>query len=312
MLYLVLLLALLCLTVKGYYGKKLSCHVRHTQDTYLFNLIRLLMCSLIGAILVFIEGSGGFLYVEWRMLAICALSGISNAAFLVFWMLAIRKNTMVSVDVGLTLGSLIPSVLCTVLFAEAFSFAKMIGFALILVATVILAWRTESEKGTSLSGIILLIAAAVGDGLSGFAQQLYKHCYTDAGACVGDTVYPKTVFHFYTYVFAALVLAVVLAVYRAADLRTNKDSARARLTVSPSALIYISIMAACLFAANYFQTVATGDYALSSQVMYPIIKGGCLITVNITAMLFFGERITWRSVLGSLVALLGIVVMSIL
>ena len=76
--------------------------------------------------------------------------------------------------------------------------------------------------------------------------------------------------------------------------------------------MHIAIMAICLFAANYFQTVATGDYGMSSQMLYPIIKGGCLITVNFTAMLCFGEKMTRRTVAGSLVALCGIVSMSIL
>ena len=71
-------------------------------------------------------------------------------------------------------------------------------------------------------------------------------------------------------------------------------------------------MAICLFAANYFQTVATNDYGMSSQMLYPIIKGGCLITVNFTAALCFGEKLTLRCVLGSLVALAGIISMSVL
>ena len=76
-------------------------------------------------------------------------------------------------------------------------------------------------------------------------------------------------------------------------------------------LPYIIVMAISMFAATYFQTVATGDYGMPSQVLYPLIKGGCLITVNITAMLFFGEKITKRSLLGSAVALIGVVVMNV-
>ena len=81
--------------------------------------------------------------------------------------------------------------------------------------------------------------------------------------------------------------------------------------VPANILLHIFVMAICLFAANYFQTVATNDYGMSSQMLYPIIKGGCLITVNFTAMLFFGEKMTVRSVCGSLIALVGIVCMSI-
>ena len=83
-------------------------------------------------------------------------------------------------------------------------------------------------------------------------------------------------------------------------------------SLTPSVLLIIFVMAVCLFASNYLQTVATNDYGIPSQVLYPMIKGGCLVTVNFTAMLFFGERITRRSAMGSLIALIGIVCMSIL
>ena len=77
-------------------------------------------------------------------------------------------------------------------------------------------------------------------------------------------------------------------------------------------LLHIAIMAVCLFAASYLQTAATSDYGMPSQVLYPVIKGGCLITVNITAMLFFGEKPNKRSILGSCITLLGIIALNVL
>ena len=79
-----------------------------------------------------------------------------------------------------------------------------------------------------------------------------------------------------------------------------------------SDIIHIAVMAICLFAASYFQTAATGDYGMDPQILYPVIKGGCIITVNFTAMIFFNEKMTWRSIVGSLVALGGIIVMNVL
>lgn len=313
--YLMIAIALLCLTVKGYCGKKLSCFVGGTSDAYLFNFLRMLFCLVIGIALVFLERAHTSLAIDGGMLAICALSGVANAAFLVGWMLAIRKNAMVSVDVSLTLGSLIPSVLCLLLFAEPLSISKMLGFALIVVATVILAGHSKKTVGGGAVGALLLLFAAIGDGMSGFAQQLYKQYYTEAGSRVADRIYPKTIFHFYTYVFAAIALLLVLVCYRILCKKPREEgnaASRPLFAIPPRALLHISIMAICLFAANYFQTVATNDYGVSSQMLYPIIKGGCLITVNFTAMIFFGERITVRSVCGSLVALGGIVSMSIL
>ena len=317
MVYLMVGIALFCLTVKGYCGKKTSVAVRDTGDSFLFNLIRMILCVVIGIVMVFIEGSRESLLVEGKMLAICALSGVANAAVLAGWLLAIQKNSMVSVDVSLTLGSLLPALLCFLLFGHEISIPKMIGFAFIVGATVILAGHSKRIVGGGFLGALLLIIATVGDGLSGFAQQLYNQYYTEAGDYHSGVFYPKSVFLLYTYVFAALALLTVFVIYWIWDEKKRRKieavgEKKKRLYVPLPVLAHIAIMAVCLFAASYFQTVATVDYGMDPQVLYPIIKGGCLITVNFTAMIFFNEKMTWRSAVGSLVALVGIVIMNVL
>ena len=315
MVYIIVAIALLCLTIKGYCGKKTSIYVRDTSDSFLFNLLRMVFCIFIGIAFVFAEGAQGALLIESKMLWICVLSGMANAAFLVGWLLAIQKNSMVSVDVSLTLGSIIPAILCALLFGEAISIPKMLGFALIIAATFILAGHAKKKGSFGIIGILLLLFATVGDGLSGFAQQLYKQYYTADGLHANSIYYPKTVYHFYTYVFAAILLLIVLIAYRIATVKRASDSEGSkdkRLLPPKNVVLHIFIMAVCLFAANYLQTVATNDYGMPSQVLYPVIKGGCLITVNFVAMIFFGEKITKRSILGTLTALAGIISMSVL
>ena len=312
------LVVLLCMTVKGACGKKTSGYATLLRHSFLFNLVRMLFCVLIGLGLVFVEGVQGGLAIDAKMLLICIFSGAANAAFLVGWLLAVQKNTMVAVDVTLTLGSMIPAVLCRLLFGEALSWQKMFGFALIILASVILSARGgETAKKKNAVGVLLLILAAVGDGMTGFCQQLYRQYYTESGSLANGVFYPKSVYHFYTYVFAALILLVVFAASAFGEFRrcaTDEKQGYVKEVLKPLSkpLPHIFMMALCLFAANYFQTVATNDFGMSSQVLYPVIKGGCLITVNITAMLFFGEPITKKSLLGSFVALVGIVVMNVL
>lgn len=317
MLYFVMFTVLFCLTVKGYSGKKFSTFVRSVSDTYVFNLLRMIFCIAIGFVMVFSEKTDSPLLPDGKMIAICALSGFSSVLFLVFWMLAIRVNSMVSVDVGLTLGSLVPSVLCLILFREKFSLLKMIGFAAILISAFILSGGKTVNKSRKRSGILLLAVAAIGDGMSGFAQQLYKQYYTESGSRFGNVSYPKSVFHLYTYVFAAIMLFAFLVGYRIvirrkADAYAGSTAKNKPKSLSAAAVMHVFVMSVCLFASNYLQTVATNDYGLSSQIMYPIIKGGCLVTVNFVAMMFFGEKITRRSIIGSLVAVAGIVIMSII
>ena len=317
MVYLFVLLALICLTLKGYCGKKVSAFSADTGDAFLFNLVRMLLCVAIGFVVLLCEQAHTSLAAEPAMLLICFFSGLCNAAFLVGWLLAIQKNAMVAVDVTLTLGSLLPALLCALLFGETLSWQKLLGFALIVAATALLSgYSKQTAYGFDLGGILLLLLAALGDGLSGFCQQLYRYYYTAGGNGFSGVAYPKSIFHFYTYLFAALILAVCFACYvfihRERMKKTNARPSKARPSLSAKPLIYILIMAICLFAANYFQTVATNDYHMPSQVLYPVIKGGCLVSVTFTAMLCFGERPTRRSLVGSLIALVGIVAIGIL
>jgi drug/metabolite transporter (DMT)-like permease len=316
MAYLFISIALVFMAVKGYCGKKTSNCMRDTGDSFLFSLVRMIFCILIGLVPLALDGAWADLRLDGGMAAICLLAGASNAAFLVGWILAVQKNTMVMVDVTLTVGSIIPAVLCALLFGEAILWQKMIGFGFIILASLILSGNpTAAKKGSGFLGILLLVLAAVGEGMVSFSQQLYKQYYSGMEGALGDSVYPMSVYHFYTYVFSGALLLVFFLIYEGVAYAKapagQKPMPKARLESLRNPILYIVVMAVCLFLANYFQTIATSTYGMPSQIMYPLIKGACLITVNITAMVFFGEKITKRSVLGSLVALLGIIVMNV-
>ncbi len=309
--YVLASLALLALAIKGGCGKKVSFYVGDTGDSFLFNIVRLLFCMAIGALLVLFGTDAGNFAIDGGMLLICLFSGVCNAMFLGGWMLAVCHNSMVMVDVSLTIGSILPAILSTAFFGEEFSWLRMIGFALILAAVFILAgYNKEVKKGVGLIGIVTMVIAALGDGLTGFGQQLYRQFYTAEGLYSGEVLYSKSVYNFYIYVFAALALGLFYLFYAARHRGGCSFGERLKNTTKP--LPFIAIMAGCLFAATYLQTVCLGDYGMSSQILYPLMKGGCLILVNFTAMIFFGEKMTRRSIFGSAVALLGIVILNVL
>ncbi len=318
MAYVLLLIALFFLSVKGYCGKKTSNDIKNPTDPMLFNLLRMLLCIVIGLVMILVARAGGQLAVEPLMLWISLAAGVSNVAFLLGWILAVRRIPMVTMDVTLTIGSLLPAVLCLILFDEAISLPKMIGFALIILATVVLSGYGKSTgQKPGVLGITLLIVATLGEGLSSFCQQLYKQYYTVDGTHAHGVYYDNAVYQFYTYVCAGALLLIFFV--GAALWRYNKQEERCKTRYVKGLFFscrrpfpYIAVMAICLFAANYLQTAATTVYGMPSQVLYPVIKGGCLVTVNLTAMLFFNEKPTWRSILGSVIALGGAVLMSVL
>ena len=113
-------------------------------------------------------------------------------------------------------------------------------------------------------------------------------------------------------IFAFLTVYMLLEKRKNLPDKENASGMSFKKIVTIRSVIHVFVMAVCLFLSNYMQTVATSDYKMSSQLMYPILRAGCLVTVSIMAMVFFGERITRRSIFGSLVAIVGIVTMSIL
>lgn len=315
MAYLFVFLSLAANTVKGYSGKKTSVFAVQSTDAPLFSFVRVFFCLIIGLIMVLIEGAHASLAIDPIMLWICALSGVTNALFLFCWMLAVQKNPLVLVDVSLTLGSLIPAVLCLIFFGEDISLAKMLGFALILVAAAVLSLGSKSKSKISPLGLLLVCLASIGLGLTAFSQKLFDNYRTAGGAFSGGIDYPKSVFLFYGYVFAAITLLIcffAVVILRKKKEPEKKLSARSLFSPIIKPLPHIIIMAICLFADNYFKAVALIDYAMPSQILYPIIQGGCLITVNISAALFFKEKFTVRTLIGSALALVGIIIMNVI
>ena len=297
--YVLIVTVLLCLALKGFCGKKTSQAVALIGDAFRFNFTRMLFCLVIGVLPVLIEGAS--LAVDGRMAAICLLSGATNVGFVVFWIFAVRKIALVTVDAALTLSSILPAVLCLVLFGTPIAWSSILGFVLIFGAACLLASYSRRQKGEFGAGaFLLMVLAAVSDGLLAFSQQLYRRYCAE---------YSNTVFQFYTFLFATLIFACILVGWRATGKEKTSEESTARFK---RAVPLIAIMAGCLFASSYLQTFVTSRLGVNPDFLYPVIKGGCLVMSNCMGMLFFGEKITARSVIGSLITITGIVLMSVL
>lgn len=313
MAYIFVLIALVCLWIKGFCGKKIGTMMQAMGDSFLFTLIRMLFCILIGFFPIAMGGDFSVLVLDGPMFWISLLAGASTAALLVGWIMSVQYNTMVMVDVVNTMATIFPAVLCMIFFDEMILPQKMAGFLLILLAAWVLAGKGKTEKKKlSMIGCAFLALSAFGEGVYSFTQQLYKHYCTEEGMYFTGNAYSKVVYLFYSYVFAAIFLILVFLgyfIFRKATATPEGPTYRPFVAV-PKAVPYIVVMAVCLFAASYLQTAATGDYGMPSQVLYPLIKGGCLATVNLTG-LCFGERITKRTIAGTILSVIGILVMSI-
>lgn len=280
--------------MKGFCGKKISDHTAHPSDAAYYNLLRMLLCIIIGAVMVAAEGTG--FYVSGTVLLISALSGLSLAVMVISWLMAARKSVYMLVDVYCTLSVAIPLSLAAIFYNEKIDLYDIIGLTFIVVATYLIAGYSASTKKQKLKlpEYIILFLVFLSIGFSNFLQKVFVKNAGNASV---------TVYNFYTYVFAALVLLIFI-------LFTNKGERRETQKRPIKAYILVCFMAFALFGNSLFATLAAEK--LTSAQLYPLTQGSTLALAPVMAALFFGEKPKPRLIIGIILCFTGLIVMNVL
>lgn len=280
--------------MKGFCGKKISNYTAHPRDAAYYNTIRMLICILIGAVLVIAEGKGFMVPIE--VLLISAFSGIALAVMVISWLMAARKSVYMLVDVYCTLSVAIPLVLSAIFYNEGVDLYDYIGLTLLALATYLIAGYSASTKKRKLNlpeyGILFLVFLSIG--FTNFLQKVFVKNSSEISV---------TVFNFYTYVFAGIVLLAFL-------LFTNKGEKREKTKRPIKAYILVCFMAVSLFCNSLFATLAAEK--LTSAELYPLTQGSTLALAPVMAALFFGEKPKPGLVVGVILCFAGLVVMNVL
>ena len=155
-------------------------------------------------------------------------------------------------------------------------------------------YNNSIKTKISLPSFILLLICGIANGVSDFSQKLFVKNIPDSSVAV---------FNFYTYIFAALVLAISYAV-------TRKTTESTENTDSKKIFVFILIMAICLFANSYFKTIAA-KY-LSAVQLYPLNQGCSLILSAIMSAVLLKEKLTAKAVIGMITAFIGLLIINLL
>lgn len=292
--YLYLAIAMLAGAGKGYCAKKTSGLISGFRGATLSNLIRLGFCIPIGLLVVILSGDLGAMGQTGPFLWISALSGVSTAVLVFTWLVAVRKNAYMLMDVFYTLAVLIPLCLSALFFDEGIKLTQWVGILILFVAVLLLCSYNNSIKEKLTPGrILLLIISGISNGMVDFSQKLFVKTTPDV---------PVSVFNFYTYLFGFITLVLFF-------LFTRSDE---KLEVKTFRKIvgYIAVMAICLFAYSFFKTQAAG--LLDSVLLYPLSQGGGMIIATTMAAVFFGEKVTPRCAIGVAIAFVGLIIINLL
>lgn len=295
--YIFLFIALIAGTVKGYCGKKTSGYTNTCESAVFANFIRMILCVIIGVFVVIISGNISFIKLDTTCLLISLLSGISTSVFVVSWLLSVRKSAYMMVDIFLTFGVIVPLVLSGMFFDEIVKISQWIGLLIVIAGVLIMCSYNNNVKGKiNLSSFILLFISGLSSGITDFSQKLFIK------KSVGI---PIAVFNLYTYVFSAIGLLITYLIFRK---KSYNDAEKVKY--SKKMFAYIFVMSACLFAHSYFKTMSAGY--LDAVQLYPLSQGGALMLSTAMSAVMFKEKITLKSVVGTVMAFLGLIAINIL
>ena len=291
--YLFLAIALLMGATKGYCGKRMGSYACDARSAVLLNLLRMALCVAFGFAMVLLLGEP--LRPSPALLGIALLSGASTAVFVVAWLMAVRKSAYMLLDVFLMLGTLLPMLLGRLLFGEMIAWHQWLGYAVLLLAVMLLcAYNNAVKVRLNAPALLLLIVSGLANGVADFSQKLFVRALPEASAAV---------FNLCTYVFAALALLLILLFLPRGEKSPPAAGARCRYA-------YIAVMAAALILNSYFKTLAASH--LSSAQLYPLNQGAGLILSSLMAHFLFRERLTKKAVCGIALAFTGLMIMNML
>lgn len=293
--YLFLSIALFSGAVKGFSGKKISGYAANTKSAVLLNMIRMLLCVVFSFFVILITRDIASFTLAPKVLLISAVSGISTAFFVVSWLLAVRKSAYMMLDVFLMLGTLVPIISGYFLFSEPISLRQWLGFALLIVAVLIMcSYNNTIKVKLSASSLLLLIACGISSGITSISQKAFVRIFADV---------PISLFNLYTYVFAGITLAVFFLI------PSKNEKVRFDGKGSRTPLIYVSVMAAALTANSYFATTAA--LYLDSARLYPLNQGAALILSTLMATFFFKEKLTVKAAVGIALSFIALMIINL-
>lgn len=277
-----LFLAVLCGTIKGYFGKRISGYGDTASACVHMQLFRLVICAAVG---------GGMLLFRMPAVVIAGpeeflvdlLSGVSTAVFVISWTLAAHSDAYMLVTACNTAAFLIPMLFGFFFFDESISGKQIAGIVSIVLAVFFLVLYNNKIKAkfTWKSGLLLFLLFLT-QGLVDASKKLYTYRYPEGS---------NESFQFFTFLIAALCLLLFQGVH----LVRNKGKSTGE-PLPKKVYIFLAVMAVCLFLTSYFLTLATKTVA--SVILFPLNSLLSLATATLMAVFFFGEKITWTSAVG--------------
>lgn len=286
--YAFLVLSKLAAMAKMVSVKKCGSIATGAKNSVKINLLRSFGCLVVG---IFVSLFSGFESMSMPGVFMTVLSGISNGFLLFSWILAASCAPMITVEVFCMIGGVVIPLIISpiVLDGEKVTLIQWIGALLLFAAIFCFSKRKGGGKITAKS-IILMCVAGISNAGGVITQKFYQE-FSEQYDCgtVAD-------FQLGTYAITIAVLALVLLMMVLIK-KENGDESRSKIT--PLAFLFIAIAFGMTYLSQYTATLAAGK--IDSAVLFPLAYIISMPMIFIVDVIFFGEKVSLRGIIGLLI-----------
>ena len=187
-------------------------------------------------------------------------------------------------------GMTIPYVYGLLFLHEDFSFLRLVGLILILVAVV----SSNMAEG-KIDGKLILYCAAVFI-LNGFVSVVSKLHQID----LTHSPVSANEFVIYAGIMKVILSGLTLLLFRA----FSKDAAPEKPSSASKTVLLITIASAFVSGLSYMLQLL-GASRLPASVLYPFITGGSIVLSTVAGMLFFKEKVSKKLILSVILCFVG-------
>lgn len=279
--------------------KKCGQVAKGTKNGLKINALRTLICLAVSLVMLLITFS---IKLDFYGSIISILSGIFTAMFLIVWLLSSQKVSLTLIEAFVMIGSVfVPILLAPVLYkGDNATIWQWIGSVLLVGVVFILA--SNEKINVKPSSILLLLLCLISSAGTVVTQKLF---YTYSISSV-------EMFNFLSYLVALICFGIAIAILSIMDKRkakllssVNLQEKKQKTNLTKRTLLFITIAAIALYGNQYFSTLAFGK--LPSAIGYPLSSALGFILTLVSDAIFFKVRITLKSVIGLILAIISII-----
>ena len=295
--YVFVFLSVLSNAAKGFCSKKISNGVGSAAAAIDMNILRVLICCLISAGIA-AKGilQNGF-SASIAEVSVIALSGISMALFLVVWTFAIKSGAYMYVSASASASFIVPSLAGLIVFHERFTLFKLIAFSTVFAALYFMfRYNLRLNGKPKRKDIVLPTIVLLAQGVNQTMQKLYAVSFPQKSAS------EYALYSFVSTAFFLIAARLTVGFFPSAERKQDKSM---RSAFWKNNLIFVVIMALCLYSASFFQTLAAKN--LDAIVLYPLTNALSLVFGSFMASVFFGEKIKKECLCGMLFVFIALV-----